>query len=108
MKFEVEWSEAAEADLEGILGLISVERPRAAREIAHRLRRLAGSLETFSRRGRLVPELRALGLTAFRELIAAPWRMIYRLQRPRVLILALFDGRRDLEEILLERVLRQR
>lgn len=106
MALDVEWSEPAEADLDDILGLFAVERPQAAAEIARRLRRLADSLKSAPQRWRVVPELKALGLSAFRELIAAPWRMIYRIQKPRVFILALLDGRRDLEEILHERLIR--
>jgi len=103
---EVEWSEPAEADLEGILGFIAVERPHIAQDVGLTLRNLAESLERLPLRGRVVPELRALGLSQFREVVTRPWRMIYRILGQKVIIVALLDGRRELQELLMERLIR--
>ena len=43
----------------------------------------------------------------YRELIVRPWRIIYRVSTKRVLVLAVLDGRRDLEGLLLSRLLRR-
>lgn len=57
-------------------------------------------------RGRIVPELRDLALEPWRELIERPFRIIYRISDARVLIVAVLDGRRDVEDLLLQRLLR--
>jgi len=38
----------------------------------------------------------------------APYRLVYRVASRDVFVLALVDGRRDLEDILFERLLRER
>jgi len=57
-------------------------------------------------RGRIVPELKRHGVTGFRELIERPWRMIYFIKGKRVSVVSVLDGRRQLEDLLLERFLR--
>ena len=64
------------------------------------------SLERFPDHGRVVPELQALGVRFLRELVLAPSRVLYQIEGGSVHIVAVFDGRRNLEDILLERALR--
>lgn len=64
------------------------------------------SLETLAGRGRLVPELQVRGINAFRELVRAPYRIIYRVDVKDVWVLAVVDGRRDLSTLLRERARR--
>jgi hypothetical protein len=59
-------------------------------------------------RGRVVPELLEFGITAWRELVAKPYRLMYRHEGRRVFIEGVFDDRRDLEELLIERLLTHR
>jgi len=42
----------------------------------------------------------------YRELIIAPYRLIYRIRGHLVLVLGVFDSRRNLGDILLERLAR--
>jgi plasmid stabilization system protein ParE len=56
-------------------------------------------------RGRTVPELRDHGVLNYREIIVSPWRIIYRVQDSAVIVLAVIDGRRSLEDVLLYRLL---
>lgn len=64
------------------------------------------ALDRLAQRGRIVPELRRRGIAAYRELIASPYRIIYRIVRSEVWVVAVVDGRRDTEELLHERALR--
>ncbi len=64
------------------------------------------SLQHLPDRGRVVPELRDRGYTAYREIIAAPYRIVYQASRRDVWILAVVDARRDLDELLFERAQR--
>lgn len=101
------WSRTALDDLAGIVAYVAdsdgVDRARA---LYGKVRARVDALATFPRRGRLVPELRRLGLIAFRELVVPPYRVFYRVDRNTVVLLGVVDGRRDLEEFLLERALR--
>ena len=47
-----------------------------------------------------------IGIIQYRELIKAPWRVIYRIDGNTVYVTSVFDGRRNLEDLLLERVSR--
>jgi toxin ParE1/3/4 len=64
------------------------------------------SLERFPARGRVVPELQRLGIQFLRELIFSPYRLLYRIERQTVHVLVVFDGRRSLDDLLLDRALR--
>jgi plasmid stabilization system protein ParE len=53
-----------------------------------------------------VPELLRHGLAVWRELIVKPYRILYRIEGQTVYVLAVLDSRRDLEDLLLERLVR--
>jgi plasmid stabilization system protein ParE len=53
--------------------------------------------------GRIVPELRHYNILTYRELINSPWRIIYKIEEKKVWVLAVLDGRRNMEDVLLDR-----
>jgi plasmid stabilization system protein ParE len=55
----------------------------------------------------VVPELAHFGIRNWRELIVKPYRIIYRIDEDTVNVLAMLDGRRDLQDLLLERLIRE-
>ncbi len=101
--YAVRWTSAARADLEGIIGFIAEDRLDAALHILEKLRKKALDLSNMPERGRLVPELKAQGIIIYREIIHAPWRIIYKITGKTVYVLAVLDSRRNLEDILLDR-----
>ena len=64
------------------------------------LKKEAEELNNFPYRGRIVPELKYHNIESYRELIISSWRIIYRIEDVKLFILAVFDGRRNLEDIL--------
>jgi len=69
-----------------------------------KLRSAAVRLESLTERGRIVPELLKAGVRTYRELIVLPrYRLVYRASARAVLVVGVFDARRDLGDILLER-----
>ncbi len=98
----------AQRDLRAVLSYISNNSPRTALKIAAKIRSKAASLYQFPSRGCVVPELKNIPELSFRELIISPWRLVYRIKGKQVEILAFFDGRQDLEEMLFERLSRIR
>jgi plasmid stabilization system protein ParE len=105
-QFEVLWADIAVRDLEEIVSYIAADSPTNARRILIKLRSSAESLTTLPYRGRVVPELRELNLEPWREILVRPYRIIYRISDRRVFIMAVLDGRRDAEDLLLRRLLR--
>ena len=105
-KWRVVWTEAATYDLVEIVSFVAGKSPVNARRLLIRLRSKADSLERSPRRGRIVPELASTGTRAWRELVNKPHRIVHRIRGEIVLVGAVVDGRRDLEDLLLERLTR--
>ncbi len=102
--YDVRWSEASERDLISIIEYIAGDSPSYAYQVFKGIKRKASSLYAFPNRGRIVPELQDQGITQYRELIVAPWRIIYRRSERNVYVLSVLDSRRNVEDILLKRL----
>jgi toxin ParE1/3/4 len=104
--FPVDWTATAREDLESICLYIAADSLENALAALDRLESRAQSLASQPQRGRVVPELRALGIHQYRELVERPWRIVYRIASGRVLVLAVLDGRRSLSAVLMDRLVR--
>ncbi|MFO1470060.1 MAG: type II toxin-antitoxin system RelE/ParE family toxin [Turneriella sp.] len=104
-KNQLIWTEYAYVDLDGILEYVLQDNPENVPKIYDKIMAKVNTLAGFSKVGRLVPELENSNITIFREIFENPWRIIYRAEPQKVYILAVFDGRRDLEEVILKRLL---
>ncbi len=104
--FDIIWTRTAVRDLDEILEYIAADRGvDQALEVYERLRHRTASLSTVPRRGRLVPELHDIGLFEYREVIERPYRLVFRIVDHQVVVLAILDSRRDLEELLVQRAI---
>ena len=102
----VVWTETARGDVDRLAAYLFVEAPLRAERLVDAILARAESLLASPERGRRVPELRWVGDRTWREIQLPPWRIIYRVTTAKVVeIHAVLDGRRDLEDILLERML---
>ena len=70
------------------------------------LQRTCSRLKTMPERGRILPELERIGIREFREIIFKPYRIIYGAVKSQVFVYCILDGRRDLQDLLEERLLR--
>ncbi len=104
-KYAVIWASAAENDLARIIEYLAVDSPANALKVLDKLKKKAANLHHSPKRGRIIPELQEYGIYQFRELIIAPWRLIYRVQMNEVYVLAVIDSRQNIEDILLKRIL---
>jgi toxin ParE1/3/4 len=102
--YAVTWSETAERDLLAIIDYIADDSPSRAYDVFKEVRKRASSLRSFPERGRVIPELQEQGITQYHELIIGPWRIIYRISKKQVYVLAVLDSRRSVEDILLRRL----
>jgi len=103
--YEVRWSETSEKDLIDIIEYIAGDSPSHAYEVFKEVKRKASSLHMFPDRGRMVLELQDQGITQYRELIIGSWRIIYRISDRNVYVLSVLDSRRNVEDILLKRLI---
>ena len=106
-EWQVAWTATAVSDLGDLVDYIAQDDPVAALAAMKRLRARAGALCTHPQRDRIAPELREVGALHYRELLERPWRILYRIEGQRVLVLAVLDSRRDLQTLLLERLIRR-
>lgn len=107
-KCEVLWSNIAENDLKCIIEYIAGDNPSEALRIFGNLKQKASSLYNFPERGRIVPELQDHGILQYRELIVPPWRILYRISGKQVYVLSVLDSRQNIEDILLNRLIRSK
>jgi len=64
-------------------------------------------LETFPEKGRVVPELRDHNIIDYKELIEDHFRIVYRIYFGEVLLISVIDGRRNVEEVLIQKLKRK-
>lgn len=107
MRRQVRLALGAVRDLEQITAYLERHASAAkADEVLARLERRCGELANFPERGNLLPELQELGIRDYRELHEQPYRIIYRVLGPDVVVYIVADARRDFRTLLEQRLLR--
>ena len=106
-QYTVQWTHLAESDLSSILEYIQHDRPESAKEIFVEIREACADLAYFPQRMRVVPELQHIGITKYREVIYKRWRIVFGLHASAVDVLLVTDSRQNLEDILLQRLLKE-
>jgi plasmid stabilization system protein ParE len=94
MALPVAWSPEALDDVEAIATFIDRDSPSYAAAVVHRMVSLASTLGGYPEAGRIVPELAD---PAIREHFVHEWRLIYRIEPTRVLVVAVVHGRRQFD-----------
>ena len=98
----------AENDLVDIYNYISIhDSSFKAEKIIKRIEDECLKLEILPERGRIVPELKKIEIVTYLELIFKPFRIIYQTINNAVYIHAILDSRRDLEELLYNRLIQK-
>jgi toxin ParE1/3/4 len=106
MAFAVLLTRDAEADLAEIVDYVAAQDgPRRAEHVLARIEQALAALAETPQRGAHPPELLALGIREYREVLCKPYRIVYRVLGRRVLALLIADGRRDLQALLQRRLL---
>jgi len=103
-KYEIIWTDVAENDLKDIIEYIYIDNHKNALTVLKNVKQSASNLYTLPERGRIVPELQEQGILQYRELIIPPWRLIYRIDERKIYVLSVIDSRRNVEDILLSRL----
>jgi toxin ParE1/3/4 len=103
--YDVVWAAIAEQDLTAIIKYIHADNPQAAIDCLQRIKTNVSTLDALPLRGRIVPELLQQGVLQYRELIISRWRIIYRVSGSSVYVLAVIDSRKNIEDVLLYRLI---
>jgi toxin ParE1/3/4 len=102
-EYQVAWAKVAQRDLKQIIDYIAIDSLGNASRILKRIRQKVSDLYAMPDRGRIVPELKEQGIHTYRELMIAPWRVIYRIADLTIFVLSVIDSRQNVEDILLDR-----
>lgn len=107
MKYNILWTETAKKDLHEILEYISYDNIDIAKKQYIKIKENAEKLTSFPEQGRIIPELANENINKYREIIISPWRLMYIIEKNTVFVLAVIDGRRNIEDLLMKRQLRE-
>ncbi len=107
-KYSVLIIDEAEKDiLEIYYYIVDNDSIRSADWVIERLELLCESLTDLPERGHFPPELLRLDIRFYREIHFKPYRIIYQIIENSVYIHCVLDGRRDLDDLLRRRLLRE-
>jgi toxin ParE1/3/4 len=107
MKFEVFLTKDAEDDIFEIYNfIIENDVENNANYVFHKLKETCLSLISFPDRGHTPLELKRINVFNYKEIHFKPYRIIYQVTENKVYIHCVFDGRRDLQEVLENRLFR--
>lgn len=102
------WSATAIVSVEEIIDGFAADDYENAISVVEGIQLTGDKLELFPLRGRHVPEVKHLGAMGLHEVFYKVWRIIYEVREAQVNILLVVDGRRNLDEVLLQTLFRRR
>jgi toxin ParE1/3/4 len=107
MTFRVMLTADAERDLLELYRYVaSNDAPEKALRLLANIEEVVSRLDQMPGRGHYPPELERIGVLEFREIFFKPYRIIYQIASATVCVHCVLDGRRDLVDLLQERLLR--
>jgi toxin ParE1/3/4 len=105
--FSVSLTDDAKEDLQDLYDYIAEhDAPIKANGVLSKLEDLLNSLAKFPERGAVTKELRDVEIKDYREVYFKPYRVIYRVLGGKVLVYLIVDGRRDMQTLLTQRLIR--
>jgi toxin ParE1/3/4 len=107
MKYEVFITQDAEDDIYAIYDYIfKNDGENNANYVFQNIKETCLSLISYPDRGHTPPELERINVFNYKETHFKPYRIIYQIIEIKVYIHCVFDGRRDLQEVLENRLFR--
>ncbi len=84
---------------------IAIDSPSNVLKVLTKIKKRSEALYSFPERGRIVPELLEFNILQYREIIIDPWRVVYKVIERHVFVMSVLDSRRNIEDILLDRLI---
>jgi plasmid stabilization system protein ParE len=106
-KYNVKWAAPAREDINEIIDFTSLTNINYAVKVLDKIEENVMKLEKFPEIYRIVPEMERYGYLIYREMIVDYWRIIYKIENNLVYIMLVTDGRRNLEDLILRKLLLQ-
>jgi toxin ParE1/3/4 len=107
MRFSIYLVEDAEKDLLDIYRYVAQnDSANRADSLIDKLEKTILRLEALPHRGHVPPELERIGVLEYKEVFYKPDRIIYQVIKSSVYVHCVLDGRRDLQDLLQQRILR--
>jgi len=107
MKYVLRVTIAAKSDLREIFRYIEQhDSPECADKLVNSLEQTITSLAMMPQRGHCPPELYRIGVREFLEIHFKPYRIVYSIRGNDVIVHCVLDGRRDMQTLLQQRLLR--
>ncbi len=107
-QFEVIWTKNAQFDLESIIEYIKIDSVDIAKKIFFEIKKECENLHYLPEKKRVVPELQQIGISKYREIIYEKYRIIFKIDNTKVYVLLVVDSRRNLEDILFQRLIEKK
>jgi len=104
-KYSIKWAAPAKDDLDEIIEYISKTNINYAVKVMDMIYENVKKLDKFPKRHRIVPELEKHGYLVYRQIVVEYWKIIFKIENNFVYIMLVIDGRRNLEDILLKKIL---
>jgi len=107
MKYNVYIISDAEEDIFSIYKYVAInDSVQKADTLLENIEEKISNLSDMANRGHTPPELERIGIYEYREIHYKPYRIIYQIIESDVYVHCVLDGRRELEDLLQERLLR--
>jgi toxin ParE1/3/4 len=107
MKYKVIIDPQAKEDMSEIFFYVLLnDSLDVANKLLDKLEETCNKLEKYPERGHIPEELRNTGIKRYLEIHYKPYRIIYEVKKNIIYIHSVLDGRRNIQEILSNRILR--
>lgn len=93
---KIEWTRSAARDVRNVKYYVALDSESYAERLVQKIVGAVEKVAVFPRAGRKVPEADAENI---REILYRNYRIIYRIERDRILVLMVIHGARDLTQI---------
>ena len=105
IKYNIKWASPASDDLDEIIEYISKTNLKYSIKVMEKIYGQVSKLDINPERCRIVSELEKYGYLRYRQLIVDYWKIIFKIEKNVVYIMIVIDGRRNLEDIILKKIL---
>ena len=107
MKYRVVIDPQAKEDMREIFYYVSInDSLEIANKLLVKIEETCYKLERLSERGHIPEELKTAATKKYLEIHCKPYRIIYEIKKDLIYIHSVLDGRRNVQEILSDRILR--
>ena len=105
-EYSINMTQNAINDLDEIIMFIAQNNPQTAIKIMEKIKAKINTLDHFPYRGSYVPELIKRNIKDYRQITEPPWKIIYGVDDNVVNILTIIDSRRNLQDLLIQKLLK--